>query len=40
VKRFHARHRIAFWLIVVAVVVAVWVVFFFSGHGTVSGGSS
>jgi hypothetical protein len=30
----------AFWLVVVALVVAVWIVFFFAGHGTVSGGSS
>jgi hypothetical protein len=40
VRQFHARHRLAIWFIVVALVVAVWVVFFFAGHGTVSGGSS
>lgn len=39
-RRFHARHRVAFWLIVVALVVAVWIVVFFAGHGAVSGGSS
>jgi hypothetical protein len=39
VRRFHARHRVAIWLIVVALVVAAWVVFLYAGHGTVSGGS-
>jgi hypothetical protein len=39
VRRFHARHRVAFWLVVVALVAAVWIVLFFAGHGSVSGGS-
>jgi hypothetical protein len=40
VREFQLRHRLAFWLIVVAVVVVLFVVFFLSGHGGVSGGSS
>jgi hypothetical protein len=40
VRRFVANHRVAFWLIVVALAVAVWLVFFVAGHGSVSGGSS
>jgi hypothetical protein len=40
VREFHLGRRLVFWLIVVAVVVALFVVFFVSGHGGVSGGSS
>ena len=39
-RQFHARHRLAFWLIVIALLVALWVVLFIAGHGSVSGGSS
>ncbi len=39
-RRFHARHRLAFWLIVVTLLAALWVVLFYAGHGSVSGGSS
>ena len=39
-RRFVAGHRLAFWLILVALAVALWVVFFVAGHGSVSGGSS
>jgi len=40
VRRLVARHRVAFWLIVVALALVIWVVFFVAGHGSVSGGSS
>ncbi|HEX6763265.1 MAG TPA: hypothetical protein VF094_10750 [Gaiellaceae bacterium] len=40
IREFHARHRLAFWLIVIALIVVVWAVFFLAGHGSVSGGSS
>ncbi|HEY7396672.1 MAG TPA: hypothetical protein VH538_00100 [Gaiellaceae bacterium] len=40
IREFHARHRLAFWLLVVALLVVVWVVLFVAGHGAVSGGSS
>jgi hypothetical protein len=40
VRRFHARHPLAFWLIVITLLVALWVVLFYAGHGSVSGGSS
>jgi hypothetical protein len=39
-RQFVARHRLAFWLIVIGVVVVIWMVFFVFGHGSVSGGSS
>lgn len=39
-RQFYARHRLAVWLIVVALVVTVWLVLFVAGHGSVSGGSS
>ncbi|HST17532.1 MAG TPA: hypothetical protein VLK36_07665 [Gaiellaceae bacterium] len=39
-RRFVARHRLAFWLVVIALVVVIWVVFFVAGHGSISGGSS
>jgi len=39
VRRLVSRHPLAFWLIVVALAVLVWVVFFVAGHGSVSGGS-
>jgi hypothetical protein len=40
VRPFVSRHRVAFWLVVIAVVVAIWAIFFVAGHGSVSGGSS
>jgi len=41
VRRFAMRHRLALWLIVLAVVaVALFVVFFVAGQGGVSGGAS
>jgi hypothetical protein len=40
VRRFVANHRLAVWLIVVALAVVLWLVFFVAGHGSVSGGSS
>ena len=39
-RQFVARHRVAVWLIVIALVVAIWAIFFVAGHGSVSGGSS
>jgi hypothetical protein len=39
-RRLVARHPVAFWLVVVAVAVVIWIVFFVAGHGSVSGGSS
>jgi len=39
-RQFVTRHRLAFWLIVIAVVVVIWAVFFVAGHGSISGGSS
>ena len=39
-RQFVARHRVAFWLIVIALLVAIWAIFFVAGHGSVSGGSS
>lgn len=39
-RQFVARHRVAFCLIVIALVVAIWAIFFVAGHGSVSGGSS
>ena len=39
-RRFVANHRLAFSLIVVALAVALWVILFVAGHGSVSGGSS
>jgi hypothetical protein len=39
VRRLVTRHPVAFWLVVVALAVLVWVVFFVAGHGSVSGGS-
>ena len=39
-RQFVARHSVAFWLIVIALVVAIWAIFFVAGHGNVSGGSS
>jgi len=40
VREFATRHRLALWIVLVAVVVALFVVLFISGHGGVSGGSS
>ena len=39
-REFAARHRLALWILLVAVVVALFVVFFVAGHGALSGGSS
>ena len=39
-RRLVTRHPVACWLVVVALAVLVWVVFFVAGHGSVSGGSS
>jgi len=39
-RQFVSRHRLAFWLVVIALVVFIWTVFFVAGHGSVSGGSS
>jgi hypothetical protein len=40
VRQFYARHRLAFWLLVVALLIILWAVLFLAGHGSVSGGSS
>jgi hypothetical protein len=40
VRRFVANHRLAFWLVVVALAIVVWILFFVAGHGSVSGGSN
>ena len=40
IRGLHARHRIVFWLLVVALLVVLWAVLFVAGHGAVSGGSS
>jgi len=39
-RQFVGRHRLAFWLLVMAVIVVIWFVFFVAGHGSISGGSS
>ena len=39
-RNFLTRHRLAFWLLAVVVLVGLFVVFFLAGHGGVSGGSS
>jgi hypothetical protein len=40
VRDLFARHRLAFWLLAVTVLVLLFVVFFLAGQGAVSGGSS
>jgi hypothetical protein len=39
-RQFVARHRLAFSLVVIAVAVVIWTVFFVAGHGSISGGAS
>ena len=39
-REFAARYRLALWILLAALVVALFVVFFLAGHGGVSGGSS
>jgi hypothetical protein len=40
VRAFAGRHKVAFWLLLVGVLVALYVVLFIAGQGGVSGGSS
>ena len=39
-REFAARHRLALWLLLAALVVGLFVVFFLAGHGALSGGAS